>query len=122
MATPSRVNTVPVSGPANGTVNLDADGTFIYTPNANFFGSDSFVYEVTDGNGAIANATVNITVDSVNDAPVAQDDSFSTDEDVAVNGNVLSNDRDVDGDTLTVNTVPVSGPANGTVNLSLIHI
>ena len=67
------VNTTSVSDPANGTVVLNSDGTFTYTPNADFFGSDSFVYEVTDGNGGTAQATVDITVDSVNDNPVASD-------------------------------------------------
>ena len=43
------VNTTPVSDPSNGTVVLNSDGTFIYTPDANFFGSDSFVYEVSIG-------------------------------------------------------------------------
>ena len=45
------VNTTPVTGPANGSLVLNADGTFTYTPNNNFNGTDSFVYEVLDGNG-----------------------------------------------------------------------
>ena len=114
-----QVNTTPVVGPVNGTVGLNADGTFTYTPNANFFGSDTFTYEVTDGNGGTAQATVNITVGSVNDAPVAGDDSFNVAEDGVLNDELLSNDSDLDGDTLQVNTTPVVGPANG---LSLIHI
>jgi hypothetical protein len=56
------VNTTPVSGPANGSLVLNADGTFTYTPNDNFNGTDSFVYEVSDGNGGSAQATVNVTV------------------------------------------------------------
>ena len=56
------VNTTPVSGPANGSLVLNADGTFTYTPNNNFNGTDSFVYEVSDGNGGTAQATVTITV------------------------------------------------------------
>ena len=90
----------------------------IYTPNANFFGSDSFVYEVSDGNGGTAQATVNITVGSVNDGPVAADDTFVTTEDASLTDSVLGNDSDTDGDTLTVNTTPVSDPANGTVVLN----
>ena len=62
-----QVNTTPVVDPTNGTVALNADGTFTYTPNANFIGSDSFTYEVADGNGETAQATVAITVGSVND-------------------------------------------------------
>ncbi len=56
------VNITPVSGPANGALTLNADGTFTYTGNNNFNGTDSFVYEVQDGNGGTAQATVNITV------------------------------------------------------------
>ncbi len=56
------VNTTPVSGPANGTLVLNADGTFTYTPNNNFNGTDSFVYEVLDGNGGTAQATATFTV------------------------------------------------------------
>ena len=69
---------VTVIEPENGTVELNADGTFTYTPNTNFFGADSFTYEVTDGNGGTDQATVTISVGSVNDAPVAVDDNFST--------------------------------------------
>src|SRR6185312_6222378 len=65
------VNTTPVSGPSNGTLVLNANGTFSYTPNSNFFGTDSFVYRLSDGAGGTATATVTITVNNVNDAPVA---------------------------------------------------
>ena len=76
-----------------------------YTPNADFNGSDSFAYTVSDGNGGTDTATVNVTVDAANDAPVANDDSASTSEDTALNINVLANDTDVDGDSLTVQSV-----------------
>ena len=83
------VNTTPVSEPANGTLVLNANGTFTYTPNANFNGTDSFVYQVTDGNGGTAEATVDITVNSINDDPVAANDAFSTDEDTAYSACLL---------------------------------
>ena len=107
-----------MSGPASGTLVLNADGTFTYTPDANFNGTDSFVYQVTDGNGGTAQATVAITVGSVNDAPVAVDDTFVVDEDGVLNDELLSNDSDLDSDTLQVNTTPVAGPTNGTVDLA----
>jgi VCBS repeat-containing protein len=57
--------------PANGTVVLNADGTFTYTPDADFNGTDTFTYQVTDADGALSEpATVTIVVDPVNDAPV----------------------------------------------------
>ncbi len=112
------VVTTPVTGVANGVLALNANGTFTYTPNANFNGADSFVYTVLDGNGGTDTATVTLTVNPVNDAPVAGDDAFSTNEDVALSGTVLSNDTDVDLDTLTVVTTPVTGVANGVLALN----
>ncbi len=80
------------AGPANGTVTLAANGTFTYTPAANFSGTDSFTYTASDG-AAVSNvATVTITVTGVNDAPVAVNDAASTTEDAAVSGAVLGND------------------------------
>ena len=96
----SSVTAVLGSGPANGTVSLNSDGSFVYTPNGNFFGTDSFTYAATDGEFSDT-ATVTITVASVNDAPVANNDSATTAEDTPVSGNVLANDTDLDGDTLT---------------------
>ena len=60
---PLTVITAPVSGPSNGLLTLNADGAFDYTPNADFNGTDSFVYQMTDNNGAFATAQVTILVD-----------------------------------------------------------
>ena len=94
-----------VTGPANGTLSFNANGTFAYTPNANFHGKDSFTYRASDGKAVSNTATVTITVNPVNDAPAAQDDSYSVAEDnlltVPAAGGVLPNDSDVDGNPLT---------------------
>lgn len=116
------LNTTPVTDANNGTLILNTDGTFTYTPNENFHGVDSFVYEVTDGNGGTAQATVNITVDSVADTPIANADTYNVSEDgslstTLING-VLVNDSDGDGDTLTVNVVPVIDVSHGILVLS----
>ena len=87
---------------ANGSVAINPDGTVTYTPDADFSGSDSFNYSLSDGNGGTATETVTVTVAPVNDAPVAQDDSFKGQEDSPITGNVLANDSDVDGDPLAV--------------------
>ena len=99
----------------NGTVTF-AGGTVTYTPNANFSGTDSFTYTVSDGNGGTDTATVDVTVNPVNDAPVAVDDSASTNEDTPVTVNVVSNDTDVEGDSLTVSAVTQG--TNGTVTFA----
>src|SRR4029453_18261813 len=70
-----------VSPPVNGTVTLDtAIGAFIYTPNPNFNGTDTFTYQVTDGTATSNLATVTLTVTPVNDPPVAANDSYITNE------------------------------------------
>jgi VCBS repeat-containing protein len=61
------------NGPAHGTVDLASDGSFFYTPAANYFGSDSFTYKANDGSADSNLATVAIDVNPVNDAPVAAD-------------------------------------------------
>jgi VCBS repeat-containing protein len=108
-----------VSGPSNGTLMLNADGSFVYTPAANFTGSDSFTYRASDGTPSSSPALVTITVGPVNDAPVAAGDAYSTAEDTPVSGpapGVLANDSDPDGDALSA--VLVSGPSHGTVSLN----
>ena len=74
-----------------------------YTPNPDFFGSDTFTYIVNDGTVDSSNiATVTITINPINDSPVAFDDFIITDEDTPLVIDVLANDTDVDGDTLIV--------------------
>jgi len=94
---------------AYGTLTLAADGSYTYAPNAAAQGLDDgesaqdvFAYTASDGT-ASDSATLTVTVNGANDAPVANDDAASTDEDSAgVSGNVLANDTDVDGETLSV--------------------
>ncbi len=100
-----------VSTPAHGTAVI-AGTSVTYTPAANYNGPDSFTYTVGDGNGGSATATVTVTVTGVNDGPVAVDDAATTAEDTAVSVTVLTNDSDLDGDTLAVSSV--SMPAHGT--------
>ncbi len=110
---------VNVTNPANGTLTLNANGSFTYTPASNYNGSDSFTYKANDGTVDSNTVTVSITVNAVNDAPVAVADSYSTDEDTALvvaAPGVLGNDSDVDGDSLTA--VNVTNPANGTLTLN----
>ncbi|MBI1915389.1 MAG: tandem-95 repeat protein [Planctomycetes bacterium] len=111
--------TVLVSGPAHGTLTMNSDGSLTYTPAASYNGDDSFTYQVSDGQALSNVATVRLTVNAVNDAPVANDDSYTVAEDstltVAAPG-VLGNDSDVDGDTLS--TILGSGPLHGNLVLN----
>jgi VCBS repeat-containing protein len=108
-----------VTGPAHGTLTLNPDGSFTYAPAANFNGSDTFTYQASDGSLTSNLATVTITVSAVPDAPIARDDSYSTNKDTPLQvprPGVLANDSDADGDRL--HAVPVTGPAAGRLTLN----
>ncbi|WP_253254715.1 tandem-95 repeat protein, partial [Vibrio parahaemolyticus] len=94
------------NGPANGTVSVNPDGSVTYTPNDNYHGEDTFTYIVTSS-GVPESAIVEVNVTPVNDAPVAKDDTAITDEDTPVTIDVLSNDTDVDGDKLSIQSATV---------------
>ncbi|MBY8975109.1 tandem-95 repeat protein [Rhodobacteraceae bacterium NNCM2] len=98
--------------PANGTAEIGGDGLLTYTPDADFVGIDMFDIVVADGNGGTDTSTVTVTVAAVDDDPVANDDAAETQADVPVDIDVLANDVDVDGDTLSLGTIGT--PANGT--------
>ncbi|HCH2938754.1 TPA: tandem-95 repeat protein, partial [Vibrio parahaemolyticus] len=94
------------NGPKNGTVIVNNDGTVTYIPDDNYVGKDTFTYVVTSG-GVSESTTVEVNVTPVNDAPVAKDDIATTQEDTAVTIDVLPNDTDVDGDTLSIQSASV---------------
>ena len=100
-----------VTGPAviSGTTSVT------YTPYLNFNGEDEFTYTVSDGRLASI-ATVSITVAAVNDVPFAFDDIHRTNEETAIQIDLIENDIDVDGDVLLIDGL--TQPANGTVNIS----
>jgi hypothetical protein len=101
-----------VANPTNGIVATNGI-SITYTPTLNFNGLDVFTYTVGDGNGGFDTATVTVTVEAVNDPPVAGDDLALTRAGVAVLVDVLSNDDDpVDGDMLVITAV--DDPLNGT--------
>ncbi|MGA7932684.1 MAG: Ig-like domain-containing protein, partial [Kovacikia sp.] len=102
-----------ISGPAHSaTFSLNSDGSFNYTPTANFNGSDSFTYIARDSAGASSGtATVNLTITPVNDAPIAINDNLTVSAGATLNNNVLTNDTDVE-DTRPQTAQLVSGPAH----------
>ncbi|MCI4443283.1 MAG: tandem-95 repeat protein, partial [Lentimicrobium sp.] len=83
--TPLVVTTTPVSGPTNGTIVINADGTYVYTPNPDFNGTDVITIEVCDSGSPLpkmcVNETLTITVSPVNDAPIVDNDVNTTTED-----------------------------------------
>jgi uncharacterized delta-60 repeat protein len=98
---------------------LNPDGSFDYTPVANYNGPDAFTYQLVDGSFASNIVAVSINVQPVNDPPSAADDSynypFHSPYTVSAANGVLSNDSDIDGDTL--HAILVTPPAGGTLDL-----
>ncbi len=107
------------SGPSHGSLTLNANGSFTYVPVPTYSGSDSFTYRANDGSLNSNPATVTITVNAVNTAPVAAGDSYSTYQNVNLvvpAPGVLSNDTDAQSNALTA--ILESGPAHGTLVLN----
>src|SRR4029079_8227555 len=108
------LTSVLVSSTQNGTLVFNSNGSFTYTPNGKFHGTDSFSYKGNDGDLDSNIAIVTITVNAVNHAPIAVNDSYSVDEDGTLNiseTGVLGNDTDPDNNPLT--TVLVTSTQNG---------
>ena len=109
---------VGIDGPGHGTLVLNDDGSFTYTPDAGYVGEDTFTYKANDGVYDCGPVTVTITVR--NRAPVAGNDAYNANRDIPLTippaAGVLANDADADGDVLTA--VKVSDPAHGTLALS----
>ncbi len=115
----SALNATLVTGPAHGSLTLNANGSFTFVPTANYSGPDSFIYRASDGAANSANTTVTLTINAVNDAPVAANDAYTATEDTLLSittPGVLGNDSDADGTALTATLV--SGPAHGTLTLN----
>ena len=117
----------------HGTVNVSVAGVISFTPAADYVGDATFNYVVSDGQGGTDTGSVTVAVGpNVNDAPVAVDDTVSTAEDTAVTLNLVGNDTDADGDTLSVKSIngtdltPGTAQAiavpHGTVNVSVAGV
>ena len=107
-----------VTSPGQGSLSLHSDGSFEYTPNNGFTGTDTFTYSASNGSSTSSNATISLIVHGGNQAPVAGNTNYS----MAHDGNLsvgapglLSRASDADGDTLTASEV--TPPANGALSL-----
>jgi M6 family metalloprotease-like protein len=101
------------SSPANGSVSVNADGTVNYTHDGSETLSDIFEYTIDDDDGATSNAaTVSITVNPVNDAPIADDQNVVTDEGNAVGIALTGSDEES-----TITFEIVTGPTNGSLGV-----
>ncbi|MCL4203176.1 MAG: tandem-95 repeat protein [Pirellulaceae bacterium] len=109
-----------VSGPQHGTVALNLNGSFLYTPNPNYFGTDRFTYRANDGFFDSNVATVTVTVLGVDDPPIAVDDRYSVLRDgtltVSAAQGVLANDVELDGQSMVA--ILQQGPLHGSLTLN----
>lgn len=97
------------AGAAKGEVKIDAaTGEWVYAPNANVNGTDSFTVVVSDGKRGSAESVVSVTINPVNDAPVAVDDRITVSEKDNASFDLVANDTDVEGDRLTLISVAVA--------------
>ncbi|CAI6048350.1 hypothetical protein PAECIP112173_01289 [Paenibacillus sp. JJ-100] len=93
----------------NGTVVVNPDGTFTYTPNATFVGTDSFTVLVSDGRGGTALS--NVTIQVINQPPVAQNQTLTTPGNTPVSGQIVATDPNADPLTYVLNSAPTNGTA-----------
>ncbi|MEL7207866.1 MAG: Ig-like domain-containing protein, partial [Actinomycetota bacterium] len=119
---PLTVDVGSVTDPPDGAVVVGADGGFVYDPDPDFEGLDTFEYTVLDGTGRSDTATVTIEVSQVEDPPTALDDAYDAVEDttlvVSAAQGVLDNDSDGDGDPLTVSPTLIDEPDKGVVSVA----
>jgi hypothetical protein len=112
------------AAPLHGRIDLNQfTGEYLYTPAANYNGTDSFTIRVTDAHNASDIQTITVTVSWVDDDPVANDDSYRVAQGAGWKTlDVVDNDTDADlvyGDTLTITRI-LSGPTHGTVQINAI--
>ncbi len=103
-----------ITQPDHGAIVDNGNGTVTYTPDADYYGVDSFIYTIIDNEGSSSSATVTINVLAVNDNPVARADYMTVSEDVTtISLNLLANDSDKENDTITI--LSVANGQHGTV-------
>jgi hypothetical protein len=107
------ITVTSVGLPQHGTVRLNADGTFTYTPDPGFVGTDSFTYEAVDADGNRTTGTITVTVAGVDAAPDAVKDRYTVEAGGMLSFDPTSNDSDPNGGTLTI--LKISKPDRGTV-------
>jgi len=99
-----------IKGGANGNVTMNNDGTYTYVPAQYYSGTDAFSYKLCDVNGDCSYGTVSITINSVANPPVAVTDNFNIKENQLLEGKLLINDYDVDGDNIILKITPTPAP------------
>ena len=114
-------DTIPQSGPIHGTIDINPDGTFTYTPDSNYYGVDTVVVNVCDQGIPLPEIclpdTIIIVILPLNDAPVIENEYENVNPGDTLVGNILLNDYDIDSTNLSADTLLIDGPNNGTFTL-----
>ena len=97
-------------------MSITTDGVFNFIPDTDYTGLDSFEFVVSDGNGGMASAVVNLVVNPVNDAADVMNASGEVTEDTVFNGQLLAVDKD--GDAITFESDDTRTPQHGTLVVS----
>lgn len=109
-------DTIPLSGPSHGTIRIQPDGSYTYTPEPDYYGYDTVIVAVCDSGFPLPPAcspdTLIIRIDPVNDPPHIVNDTAETTSGAPISGNILSNDSDKET-ALRVDSIPLSGPSHG---------
>ena len=108
--------------PAHGILVVNSDGSFSYTPEANFNGSDSFTYQVSDGELSSAVATIRLNVKAENDAPQTTDVEFTLAEDVKLLGSLLATDVDNNASELRFVIIQPAATRGATSKTPTVHL
>jgi uncharacterized repeat protein (TIGR01451 family) len=109
------ITVISVGQPQHGTVQLNSDGTFTYTPDPGFVGTDSFTYEAVDADGNRTTGTITVTVAGVDGTPAAVKDRYTVEAGGLLSFNPTANDSDPNGGALTI--LKISKPDRGTTTL-----
>ncbi len=117
------VQPLPLTDPQFGSVILNADGSYIYTPLEDFVGKDQFIYEVCDDDSpslcdtALVQLLVLEEENTINRPPLGVNDYLFSTINTTVSSNILANDADPDGDIISLITTPIEGPTLGKLTL-----
>ena len=103
-----------VAGPSHGAATVNANGSWSYTPAADYDGADSFTFRANDGTANSGTVTLSLTISAVNDAPVCADDASIGDRNQQQTGTIVC--ADVDDDTLAI--AKISGPSHGSASVA----
>ncbi len=115
-------NVIPLQDPSHGTITINSDGSYTYTPALNYYGLDTVIIEICDQGiplpGICQADTLIINILPINDAPSVQNENLNVLTGVTLNGNVLLNDTDIENTLLTTNTTVVDDANNGTFTIN----